>query len=95
MNRTWEKIANAFGSVGIAALAVAILLVPYSDLNAATSSAPANCAGGHNCATGCTVTSQMICSFGGCDTSPPNCTNCGCSPAKRDSGGNIVSCDCM
>ena len=38
MNRIVENLANVLGSVGIAALAVAILLVPYSDLNASVSS---------------------------------------------------------
>lgn len=38
MNRIGEKLVNLVGSVGIAALAVAILLAPYNELNAAASS---------------------------------------------------------
>lgn len=43
MNRIVENLANVVGSIGIAALAIAILLVPYSDLNASiSSSTPCN-----------------------------------------------------
>jgi hypothetical protein len=36
MDRILEKLVNVSGGIGIAALAIAMLLVPYSDLNAGT-----------------------------------------------------------
>lgn len=40
MNSANDKLGNVLGSVGIAALTVANLLVPYSDLNAGISPPP-------------------------------------------------------
>jgi hypothetical protein len=74
MIRIWERLASVSGSVGIAALAVAILMVPYSDLNAATSSAG-------NCVNSCTPAGQpgsCTCPAPGvCVANPPvTCSNC-------------------
>lgn len=73
MNRISEKFANVLGSVGIAALAIAVLLVPYSDLNAAVSSA-----GGTPCNITCSPgvkNGKCGCFNGGCTPAPP-CPSC-------------------
>ena len=90
MNGISEKFANVLGSVGIVALVIAMLLVPYSDLNAASSSGT-YCvftrAAFYNKATG-----NCGCN-GDCVPNPP----CSCSSTKKTYkiGNKIyVQCKC-
>lgn len=86
MDRILEKVANVFGSVGIAALAVAILLVPYADLNAAATPS-VDCPNAGLCNNGCQTTS---CHNLGCGMNNMGCTctamadcNCKCAYYER------------
>lgn len=70
MDRVLEKLANVSGSIGIAALAVAILLVPYSDVNAAGPPPPL-------CISTCLASGNPY-------ATPPTCSRSGsCSPAQK------------
>lgn len=62
MNRISDKLANVLGSVGIAALAIAILLVPYSDLNAAASSGSCYCC--NSCGSAVLTDKSWVCKIG-------------------------------
>lgn len=89
MNRTWETIGNLFGSVGVAALAAALLMVPNADLNAAVSSTP-TCEGDKceliactnywtlhgECPDECSNVKGTYCK---CSSDPVNCWDCICT----------------
>lgn len=83
MNRISEIVAKVSGSVGIAALAAAILLVPHSDLGAATNVT--------YCVFTCTTGFNGNCYCNGdCTPNPP----CGCTPHQTILGGGLVKCEC-
>ena len=85
MSNIW---AIAVRSVGIAALAVAILLVPYSDLNADGSSNVCN----NNCTRSGTPPN---CSCGGtCDPAQTGATCTTCQPGTITIG-DVTQCTCF
>jgi hypothetical protein len=91
MHQIWEKLRYGFGSVGIAALAVAILLVPYADLNA-------DCSSGVLCDSTCFGSGDPPdCSCGG-GCSPckvgVTCVGCAITVVTLPNGGQECSCAC-
>lgn len=90
MNRIHANLGFVLGSAGIAALTIAILLVPYSDLSAAAN-APTPCAAGCIPA----YNNGCICN-GTCLPTPP----CACSASEVDrytipGDGTVVICKCF
>lgn len=98
MTRIRDYLGNALGSLGIAALAQAILLVPYNNLYAAV-------AKNVNCNNGCakkTLTKNGVKTGCSCSGKVPQCTpktpnkKCPslCTLTANFKGGALTSCGC-
>lgn len=94
MERILGKVTNMLGSVGIAALAVAILLAPTNDLNAAAAGGPVACVNNCQSTGGNPNANPPTCTCGGtCDPTQGNtCTTC--LPGTFTIGG-VKVCTCL
>jgi hypothetical protein len=80
--------------VGIALLGLSLLAVPENAALGQQSGPMPKCPGQDNCARGCSVNGRGTGCNPGCDTTPPNCTDCECVPVVYDPSGSILRCGC-